>query len=216
MEAWFSGHSCRVAVNTCVKQLDSAIPTSSSKQIRIRLPETFINSPEWFVSSERTNEHGTQRVRLLGNLQSDLLGNPLALAAISAVEEFGMNLVVVSDPHKKEVEETTVGDVLVTTSYEIEHTERPGIRGRRQVEFIVDGVCHCQMTMCESPSFMTTFTKSKSHTGINEYWNLRRLIKVSCGNSNQVQSREALRMGLLAIGFRPTAIPVMNHGAQHG
>ena len=216
MEAWFSGHSCRVAVNTCVKQLDSAIATSSSKQIRIRLPETFINSPEWFVSSERTNEHGTQRVRLLGNLQSDLLGNPLALAAISAVEEFGMNLVVVSDPHKKEVEETTVGDVLVTTSYEIEHTERPGIRGRRQVEFIVDGVCHCQMTMCESPSFMTTFTKSKSHTGINEYWNLRRLIQVSCGNSNQVQSREALRMGLLAIGFRPIAIPVMNHGAQHG
>ena len=216
MEAWLSGHTCRVAVNALVKQLDSIMATSPLTQTRIRLPEKLINSPEWFVSSERTNEHGTQRVRLLGNLQGDLMGNPLALAAISTVEEFGMNLVVAPNPHKKEVEETTVGDVLVTTSYEVQHTERPGIRGRRQVEFVVEGVCHCQKSMCESPAFLTTFAKSKRHAGINEYWNLRRLITVSCGNDNQAQSRAVLRMGLLAIGFRPTAIPIMNHGTEHG
>ena len=216
MEEWFSGHSCRVAVNALVKQLDSFISASSLKEIRIRLPETRINSPEWFVSSERTNEHGTQRVRLLGNLQGDLMGNPLALAAITAVEEFGMNLVVASNPHKKEVEETTVGDVLVTTTYEVDHTERLGIKGRRQVEFVVKGVCHCGVSICKSPAFLTTFAKSKRHVGINEYWNLRRLITVSCGNDNQAQSRAVLRMGLLAIGFRPTAIPIMNHGAEHG
>jgi hypothetical protein len=216
MEGWFSGHSCRVVVNALVKQLDSVTSTSPLKQIRIRIPEQLTISPEWFVSSERTNEHGTQRVRLLGNLQGDLMGNPLALAAISTVEEFGMNLVVAPNPHKKEVEETTVGDVLVTTSYEVRHTERPGIRGRRQVEFVVEGVCHCQKSMCESPAFLTNVAKSKRHAGINEYWNLRRLITVSCGNDNQAQSRAVLRMGLLAIGFRPTAIPIMNHGAEHG
>lgn len=116
----------------------------------------------------------------------------------------------------KEVEETTVGDVLVTTSYEVQHTERPGIRGRRQVEFVVEGVCHCGMSVCKSPAFLATFAKSKRHAGINEYWNLRRLITVSCGKDNQAQSRAVLRMGLLAIGFRPTAIPIMNHGTEHG
>jgi hypothetical protein len=222
METWVVGAPCRVAVNALVKQSDHLRHTGALSHLRIRLPEAslLVESPSdlhhWFASSARSNEHGTQRVRLLGNLQRDLLGNPLALAAIAAVEEFGMNLVVALEPHKKEVEENTVGDVSVTTTYEVEHTERPGIRGRRQVEFVVSGVCRCQTSTCSSPTFLVSHSKSKNHSMLNEYWNLRRLITVSCGNENKAESHAALRLGLLAIGFRPTATSNVNHGSHHG
>lgn len=165
---------------------------------------------QWFVSADDSNWPGFQRLRLVGEIGREIPGHPLAIAAIAVIEELGFFVSQTSEENRSDLAQETLADVKFSTLHDYSVTER----GRRHIEFVLDGPCTCSELMCANPKFTQIPRRTIGTMKSADFWNLQRTIALSCEMQPNAGDGAATRVSRLMseIGLRPSTTSSHSHG----